>query len=148
MGSPIGIVDWVEKNEKMEELLNQENTLTIQAMDHGFEAEVMKISSNKESFVLKVWNKSSKPDVSFQFCLLNALSTRGLSVSKPIGWGINPNADKVLLTTFDGMPVLKVNDKKMTDISRILSGIHQVRVEEIGDIQLPKYDFIEYFFLE
>lgn len=75
------------KNEKIEELLNQENTLTIHAMDHGFEAEVMKISSDHESFVLKVWNKSSRPDVSFQFHLLNALFERGLSVSKPLGWG-------------------------------------------------------------
>jgi RimJ/RimL family protein N-acetyltransferase len=146
LGSPIGIVDWVGKNEKIEELLNQENTLTVHAMEHGFEAEVMKISSEKESYVLKVWNKSSEPDISFQFCLLNALSTRGLSVSKPVGWGINPNADKVLLTTFDGMPVLKVNEKEMTAIAGILSRIHQVRVEEIEDIDLPKYDFIEYFF--
>lgn len=87
MGSPIGIVDWVEKNENMDELLKQEETLTTHVMDHGFEAEVMKISSDKESFVLKVWNKSSRPDVSFQFHLLNALFERGLSVSKPLGWG-------------------------------------------------------------
>lgn len=146
MGSPIGIVDWVEKNEKIEELLNQENTLTIHAMDHGFEAEVMKISSDHESFVLKVWNKSSRPDVSFQFHLLNALFERGLSVSKPLGWGVNPNADKVLLTTFDGMPVNELNEKKMIEIANILSRIHQIHVEEIGNIHLPKYDFIDYFF--
>lgn len=136
------------KNEKIEELLNQENTLTIHAMDHGFEAEVMKISSDHESFVLKVWNKSSRPDVSFQFHLLNALFERGLSVSKPLGWGVNPNADKVLLTTFDGMPVNELNEKKMIEIANILSRIHQIHLEEIGNIHLPKYDFIDYFFLE
>ena len=146
MGSFIGIVNWVEKNEKMEELLNQEDTLTRHPMDHGFEAEVMKISSDKESFVLKVWNKSSEPDVSFQFHLLNVLFERGLAVSKPVGWGVNPNAEKVLLTTFDGTPVIKLNDKKMIDIANILSKIHQINIEEIGNIHLPKYDFIDYFF--
>jgi Ser/Thr protein kinase RdoA (MazF antagonist) len=139
-------VDWVEKNEIMDDLLIQEDTLITHPMDHGFEAEVMKISSNKESFVLKVWNKNSKPDISFQYRLLNVLFERGLSVSKPLGWGINPNGDKVLLTTFDGSPVLKVNEKKMTEIANILSRIHQIHVKEIGNIQLPKYDFIDYFF--
>lgn len=55
MRTPIGIVDWEEKNEKMDDLLNQEETLTTHPMDHGFEAEIMKISSDKESSVLKVW---------------------------------------------------------------------------------------------
>lgn len=146
MGAPIGIVDWVEKNEKMDDLLNQEETLTTHPMDHGFEAEVTKICSDKESFVLKIWNKSSKPDISLQFHLLIALSERGLSVSKPVGWGVNPNGEKVLLTTFDGTPVNKLKEKKMIDIAKILSKIHQIHVEELGDIHLPKYDFSDYFF--
>ncbi|TCP29072.1 phosphotransferase family enzyme [Scopulibacillus darangshiensis] len=115
-------------------------------MDHGFEAEVMKICSNKDSFVLKVWNKNSKPDIGFQYRLLKVLFERGLSAPKPLGWGINPNGDKVLLTTFDGTPVLKVNEKKMTEIATILSRIHHMHVKEIGKIQLPRYDFVDYFF--
>lgn len=146
MGTSIGMVDWVEKNEMMDDLLKQEDSLTMQLMEQGFEAEVMKISSLKESFVLKIWNQSSKPDVSVQFRLLNVLFERGLSVSKPVGWGIDPNGDRVLLTTFDGTPVLNVNKKRMTDIAAILSSIHQTRVEEIGNLHLPKYDFIDYFF--
>jgi len=146
LGSLLINVNWLEKNEIINDLLNQEATLTMHSMDHGFEAEVMKISSDKESFVLKTWNKTSRPDVSFQFDLLKALYERGLAVSKPVGWGINPNADKVLLTTFDGTHVNKVNEKKMTEIANILSKIHQIHVEEIGNIQLPKHDFIDYFF--
>ena len=144
--SPIGIVDWVEKNEMMDDLLNQEDTLTTQPMDHGFEAEVMKICSATDSFVLKVWNKTSKPTISFQYHLLTVLFERGVLVSKPLAWGKNPNGDSVLLTTFDGMPIHKVNEKKMIEIANILSKIHQIRVKEIGDIKLPKYDFIDYFF--
>ncbi|MEK5037104.1 aminoglycoside phosphotransferase family protein [Sporosarcina sp. FSL K6-3457] len=146
MISPIGIVDWVEKNEMMDELLNREDTLTTEPMDHGFEAEVMKICSDKDSFVLKVWNKNSKPNISFQYHLLNILFEQGLAVSKPFGWGINPNGDQVLLTTFDGMPVLNVNKKKMMEIANILSKIHQVKVGEVENIQVPKRDFIDYFF--
>lgn len=139
-------MDWIEKNEMLDDLLKQEDSLTTQLMEQGFEAEVMKISLLGESFVLKVWNKSSRPDVRVQFRLLNVLFERGIAVSKPVGWGMNPNGDKVLLTTFDGTPALSVNKKKMTDIARILSSIHQTRVEEIGDLHLPKYDFIDYFF--
>ncbi|WP_373229287.1 hypothetical protein [Cohnella sp.] len=54
------LIDWQEKNEIIDHLLNREHTLITHPMDQGFEAEVMKISSNTESFVLKVWNKSSK----------------------------------------------------------------------------------------
>ena len=130
----------------MDDLFNQEGTLTTQPIDQGFEAEVIKIRLEKDSFVLKVWNKSSKPNISFQYHLLNILFEQGLAVSKPLGWGINPNGDKVLLTTFDGMTVLNVNKKKMIEIANILSKIHQVDVEKIRNIQLPKYDFIDYFF--
>ena len=139
-------MDWVEKNEVLNSLLIQEDILTTHPMDNGFEAEVMKICSNKGSFVLKVWNKSSRPDISFQYRLLNVLFERGLSVSKPLGWGVNPNGDQVLLTTFDGMPVLEVNEKKIIEMANVLSKIHQIQVEEIGNIRLPKYDFIDYFF--
>ena len=146
MRNPIGIVDWVDKIGIVDDLLNQEAILTTHSMDNGFEAEVTKICSDTDSYVLKVWNESSKPDISFQYRLLNFLFERGLSVSKPLGWGINSNGDKVLLTTFDGMPVLDVNEKKMTDIAKILSTLHQINVKEIGNMQLPKYDFVDYFF--
>ncbi len=146
LGTPLGNVEWVGKNEKMDDLLNQEKNLTMHSMDQGFEAEVTKISSEKESFVLKVWNKSSKPDVSFQFHLLNVLVEQGLSVSNPVGWGVNLNGDKVLLTTFDGMPIIKLNNKKMINFANILTKIHQIQVDEIVSIHFPKYDFIDYFF--
>lgn len=146
MASPLSNVEWVEPNDMLNDLLNQEAALTTHSMDHGFEAEVMKISSDQESFVLKVWNKTSNPDIGLQFRLLNVLFERGVSVSKPLGWGINPNGDQVLLTSFGGTPVHKLNEKKMTEFAKILSKIHQIHVEEIVNIHLPKYDFNNYFF--
>ncbi|MFO1443256.1 aminoglycoside phosphotransferase family protein [Bacillus sp. Bva_UNVM-123] len=142
----IGIVNWIEIDKALEDLLIHENALVIQPLDHGFEAEVMKISSTKESFVLKVWNKSSKPDIHFQYRLLQVLFERGVPVSKPLGWGVNPNGDMVLLTTFDGVSIRKVNEKNMKELAKILSSIHQILVKEIRGIHLPKYDFIDYFF--
>jgi aminoglycoside phosphotransferase (APT) family kinase protein len=132
----------------MEDLLIQEANLTIHLMDEGFEAEVLKISSDEESYVLKTWSKSSKPDVQFQYRLLDVLSERGGAVSKPVGWGINPNGDKVLLTSFDGTPIHKVNNKTLKELASILARIHQIDIAELEHIQLPKYDFVDYFFPE
>ncbi|WP_270168469.1 hypothetical protein [Paenibacillus sp. SYP-B4298] len=106
MRSPIRNVEWIETDESMNDLFNQEAALTTHSMDHGMEAEVMRISSDQESFVLKVWNKTSKPDIRFQFRLLKVLFERGVSVSKPVGWGIHSNGDQVLLTRFGGTPIL------------------------------------------
>jgi aminoglycoside phosphotransferase (APT) family kinase protein len=132
----------------MDDLLIQEANLTIHLMDEGFEAEVLKIRSDEGSYVLKTWSKSSKPDVQFQYRLLEVLSERGVAVSKPVGWGINPDGDKVLLTSFDGTPILKVNDKTMKKLASILARIHQIDIAELEHIQLPKYDFVDYFFPE
>lgn len=148
MSTLITNVNWLEQHEIMDDLLIQEDSLTTHPMDHGFEAVVLKISSDQEGYVLKTWSKSSKPDVQFQYRLLDVLSERGVAVSKPVGWGINPDGDKVLLTSFDGSPIHKVNVKKMKELAIILAKIHQIDVEEITHIQLPKYDFIDYFFPE
>lgn len=85
MATPISIVDWVEKSEILDRLLNQEDILTVHPLEHGLEAEVMQISSAQESFVLKIWNKSSKPDIRFQYRLLSVLFESGLPVSNPVG---------------------------------------------------------------
>lgn len=149
MRTPITNVNWLEHQEIiMHDLLIQEATLTTYPMEDGFEAEVLKISSGQESFVLKTWSKISKPDVQFQYRLLEVLSERGVAVSKPVGWGINPDGDKVLLTSFDGTPILKVNDKTMKKLASILARIHQIDIVELEHIQLPKYDFVDYFFLK
>ncbi len=77
---------------------------------------------------------------------MNALFDRGLAVSRPLGWGINANSEKVLFTSFDGEAVKKVNKKKVSDLALLLSSIHQTPMEELQHVQLPKYDFIDYFY--
>ncbi|MBM7568558.1 aminoglycoside phosphotransferase family protein [Paenibacillus sacheonensis] len=147
-GTAIGAVNWIEKKAALDELLMQADKLSVQPMDQGFEAEVRMIRADIGSFVLKVWNRSSKPDIRFQYRLLDTLSERGLSVSSPVGWGIDENGNQVLLTSFDGTPIRKVNERKLADLAGILSSIHRIRVEELEDrgLQLPKYEMIHYFF--
>jgi aminoglycoside phosphotransferase (APT) family kinase protein len=139
-------IEWMAKNEIIDHLLQQEENLIFSTMEQGFEAEVIKVTLDQTSYVLKTWNKNSRPDVGFQFHLLNALFDRGLSVSKPIGWGINANSEKVLFTSFDGAAVKKVNKKKVSDLALLLSSVHQTPMEELEHVLLPKYDFIDYFY--
>jgi len=40
----------------------------------------------------------------------------------------------------------KINKKKVSDLALLLSNIHQTAVEELEHIQLPKYNFIDYFY--
>ena len=146
MENVISSVNWQDKNEELDELLEQAISITVHPLDQGFEAEVVRITIAEQSFVLKIWSKHSKPDIRSQYHLLHVLSERGLSVSKPLGWGINPNGDPVLLTTFDGSPITSVNKKKMTQFARMLRDIHKTDAKEMGDFHLPKFDFIDYFF--
>lgn len=145
---PISLVNWLEHNEIMDDLLQQEDCLTIHSLDQGFEAEVVRLGTKQESYVLKTWSKDSRPDVQFQYHLLNALSKRGIAVSKPVGWGIDPSGNQVLLTSFDGTPAYQINDETMKELAKILAQIHHIQVEELESIQVPKYPFTDYFFSE
>ncbi|OBZ07613.1 hypothetical protein A8L34_26150 [Bacillus sp. FJAT-27264] len=149
MGSLITAVNWIEKEDALDALLDQAETLSTQPLKQGFEAEVLGIHSDQERFVLKIWNKDSRPDVGAQYLLLKTLQERGISVSRPIGWGIDPGGDQVLLTTFDGTTIDKVNDKTITEVAGLLSKLHEVNISEIEEASalLPKHDFLDYFFL-
>lgn len=144
-------VKWVEKTDRLDHLVAESAAFSAVELDQGFEAEVVKLvktGSPNRSFVLKVWNKSSKPDVGRQFRLLRVLSESGISVSKPYGWGRNENEDPVLLTSWDGMPVTKVNKETATDIALLLASIHKLGNRAMGQIDVPAHDFMGYFFAE
>ncbi|WP_442603156.1 phosphotransferase [Paenibacillus sp. KN14-4R] len=148
MSNAIKSINWIDYNDKLDDLLRDADTLTVHPMTQGFEAEVKKVCSHDESFVMKIWNKASKPNIQFQYHLLSTLVDCGLSVSKPLGWGKNAEGNEVLLTTFDGNPISKINKKKITDMAHILSKIHHISLEDVQHLQLPKHDFIDYFYPE
>ncbi|WP_249435949.1 aminoglycoside phosphotransferase family protein [Paenibacillus sp. Marseille-Q4541] len=141
-------IDWVEKNPLLDTLLTQNVSLTVHPMTQGMEAEVIKLCSEEDSFILKVWNKVSKPNIEFQYQLLSSLYEQGLAVSQPLGWGrtFSVQREQVLLTYDDGGELQNYSEQKMKDIAATLYQIHQVDVEKIRPLELPKYDFIRYFF--
>ncbi|NOU93272.1 phosphotransferase [Paenibacillus sp. LMG 31456] len=146
MGDPIRDVNWMVKSKEIDSMLEQGSSFTIIPLDSGLEAEVTKICTGESSFVLKVWNRDSNPDVNCQYRLLDVLYNRGLSVSKPFGWGLDKNKNQVLLTSFDGAPINKVNKSKLTILAKILTDIHRFPYEDLDNSTLQKHDFVSYFY--
>ncbi|MEK5163858.1 aminoglycoside phosphotransferase family protein [Paenibacillus sp. FSL R5-0527] len=131
----------------------EQDTLNLKAQAHkviplspGLEADVVKVESGNGSYVLKIWNKSSKPNIKNQHKLLSELYNRGISVSKPYGWGIDADNNQVLLTSYDGMPVSKINKNNLRNLARMLAEVHKFRLDGSDSLLIPRYDFIQYFF--
>lgn len=146
MNDLIRNIIWKEKSRDFQPLLVQDVSINITPLDSGLEADVFRISTLDSKFVLKVWNRDSKPDISIQYKLLEGLYNQGIAVSKPFGWGIDEKNNQVLLTSFDGTPIDKVNKLKLTELADILTEIHKFPLEKLGNIAVPKYDFVDYFF--
>ncbi|GGG15194.1 aminoglycoside phosphotransferase family protein [Paenibacillus abyssi] len=146
MDNVIGQITWTEKSETIDDLIGQGDSLLVSPMASGLEAEVLKVQTSESGYVLKTWNRSSKPDVSYQFHLLQILNRLGLPVSVPYGWGWDQHSNKVLLTSFDGNPITKVNAKELSALARSLSSIHQTPLDTCKDSFVRKHDFVSYFY--
>jgi aminoglycoside phosphotransferase (APT) family kinase protein len=138
-------VKWMVGSSDLDSIL-ENDSVTAVPMDPGLEAEVYRIVGSGSSYVLKVWNGSSRPHVELQYHLLHALYNRGIPVSHPFGWGYDPDMNPVLLTSYDGSPVQKVNRNLLQSLAHILMEIHRVPAAELESVKLPRYDFIPYFF--
>ena len=115
----------------------------IESLNPGLEAEVALVRMAGGKFVLKIWNRESKPDIGFQYRLLEALHRRGLPVSRPLGWGEDASGNRVLLTSFDGAAIREGSADKLRRIAGLLLEVHRCRID---DLELPRYDFVSYFF--
>jgi len=139
-------IEWHETTPILNNLTTSGGELTFSPLSPGLEADVVKITQGEKHFVLKVWNKRSKPDVLQQYRLLEALHYKGIRVSEPIGYGRTENGDSVLLARFHGSTVTKVNPSIFKKIAAVLADIHRLPPEELEDRVLARYDFVEYFF--
>lgn len=147
MTNPIRNIDWMEISSEVHSLLQPEDScVTILPMKSGLEAEVTRISIDGLHFVLKVWNRDSKPNVHAQYKLLEALYSRELPVSKPYGWGLDRDENPALLTSFDGSPIEKANQSLFKALTNILTQIHRMPLQDIDEPGLPKHEFIDYFY--
>ncbi|WP_274363750.1 phosphotransferase family protein [Paenibacillus thermotolerans] len=140
---------WVEKSEQLDKLLISEGRLVFSLMNGGLEAEVSKICDDEtgQCYVLKTWNKDSRPDVGRQYKLTEALYHLGIAVPKPLGWGLDENDSQVMLMEFGGSPIQKLSKSTLTTTARLLTAIHRLPPEAFEASPLQKYDFINYFYL-
>lgn len=139
-------ISWKETNCDFQSLFGQGDTTNITPLESGLEADVFMISTLKSKYVLKIWCRVSKPDISVQYKLLESMYNQGIPVSKPFGWGMDVNNNQVLLTSFDGTSIQKVNKLKLTKFANILTEIHKFKLDTLGSITIPRYDFVDYFF--
>lgn len=137
---------WIRSTDRLEQLLEQPEAVQCTPMNSGLEGEVTKLTCADDHFVWKVWNKTSKPDINRQFLLLQALKEHGVSVSEPIGIGIDPDGNAVLLTSYDGDPPQKPDKLMLSNLAERLVELHRMPVDGISADVLPTYDFIDYFF--
>ncbi|GKV57243.1 hypothetical protein NCCP2222_31900 [Sporosarcina sp. NCCP-2222] len=139
-------INWIDTKIDLNVLMQAATDNSRHPVNQGFEAEVAKFHTEGEAFVLKVWNQSSKPDVRFQYHLLDRLKQHGIKVPAPLGWGLDVEENQVLLTSDNGSPVSDLTKDNIVEMARILSSIHRLTKEEIGVLQVPAYHFMDYFF--
>ncbi|WP_274651215.1 phosphotransferase family protein [Paenibacillus humicola] len=139
-------LEWHETTPILNTLITSEGELTFSTLSPGLEADVVKITLGENHFVLKVWNKRSKPDVLRQYRLLDALYRKGIRVSEPIGYGRTETGDDVLLTRYHGTPVTKVSPSIFKKIAAVLADIHRLPPDGLEESLLADHDFAKYFF--
>ncbi|SCX89489.1 Ser/Thr protein kinase RdoA involved in Cpx stress response, MazF antagonist [Paenibacillus polysaccharolyticus] len=144
-------IRWVQLDEAIRQGIGQEHRMI--PLKPGLEADVMRVELHDQLYVLKIWNKDSRPDIRKQYQLLHELSQSGIQVSKPYGWGTDEHQNQVLLTSYDGVPVTRLDHGILRRLAQTLNDIHQhtVRVKEpqrkeAKQDYIPHYNFIDYFF--
>ncbi|KRE37347.1 phosphotransferase family protein [Paenibacillus sp. Soil724D2] len=146
MHDSLAEIEWYETDPILNNLITSRAELTFSPLSPGLEADVVKITQGEKHFVLKVWNKRSKPDVLRQYRLLEALHCQGIHVSEPIGYGWTETGDSVLLTRYHGTTVTKVSPSIFKEIAAVLADIHRLSPDGLEGRALARYDFVGYFF--
>jgi aminoglycoside phosphotransferase (APT) family kinase protein len=147
----LSCIHWVQLDEAIRQGIGQEHRMI--PLKPGLEADVTRVELNDQPYVLKIWNKESRPNIEQQYQLLQKLIQSGIQVSRPYGWGIDQHRNQVLLTSYDGVPVTRLDQEILRQMAQTLHDIHQypVRVkepqtEEAKQDYIPRYHFVDYFF--
>ncbi|WP_339310184.1 aminoglycoside phosphotransferase family protein [Paenibacillus sp. FSL M7-0896] len=146
MNNVLSGIRWQEQGADSERLLARLEEAAVTPMKGGLEAEVCGITLPDRKLVLKIWNRESRPDVSIQYQVLEQMLRQGCAVSQPYAWGLDAKDHQVLLTSFDGMPVKKVNAASLTAIAANLLDVHKLEINSSSGLKVPAYDFADYFF--
>ncbi|MFD0672153.1 aminoglycoside phosphotransferase family protein [Cohnella sp. GCM10027633] len=145
-GKLLARTSWTIKQDWLDDLLSRAESVTVDAMQAGLEATVHKVMLDGGSYVLKVWDKHSKPDIAYQYRLLLALSEHGIPVSKPLGFGLTEDGNGALLTSDDGAPLTKLDKRAHASIAGLMADVHRFPYDPAGDLRVDKHDFVSYFY--
>lgn len=143
----LSLIDWIQLDERLK--LMVKGGYEVIPLSPGLEADVMKIVLDDQPYVLKIWNKDSKPNVGNQYRLLSKLLRNGIRVSTPYGWGMDEEHNQVLLTSYDGTPVTQLTSSKLAHLALNLMEVHRYPLNESGaedGAYISRYDFVGYFF--
>ncbi|WP_339306209.1 aminoglycoside phosphotransferase family protein [Paenibacillus sp. FSL R5-0519] len=148
MTTELSQMNWTQLDERVQQMIEQE--YHIIPMTPGLEASVMRIEMEDQRYVLKVWDKDSKPDIAQQYRLLSKLYQSGIRVSRPYGWGLDDQQNQVLLTSYDGEPITQLTQSKLTHLAERLMEVHRYPVNEMNTGEDGEYifktEFVQYFF--
>ncbi|MBU5355606.1 aminoglycoside phosphotransferase family protein [Paenibacillus barcinonensis] len=142
-------INWVQLDEAVRHEMKQAYRLI--PLKPGLEAEVMRVELSGQLYVLKIWNKESRPDIGKQYELLSALAQSGVRVSRPYGWGMDQHQNQVLLMSYDGVPVTRPDRNILSRMAQTLHEIHQYPASvtdqrEESKVYIPRNGFSDYFF--
>ena len=140
-------MNWIQLDGRLRLMMN--GGYEVIPLSPGLEADVMKIVLDGQPYVLKIWNKDSKPNVGNQYGLLSKLLRNGIRVSTPYGWGMDEEQNQVLLTSYDGAPVTQLSSSKLAHLAQNLMKVHRYPLNEAGaedGAYISRYDFVGYFF--
>ncbi|WP_010271860.1 aminoglycoside phosphotransferase family protein [Paenibacillus senegalensis] len=138
-------INWIEKNKIIDNLLGY-NTISSYPLIAGLEAEVAKICLGETCYVLKIWNKKSKPNIQNQYKIIRTLYENGLTVPQPMGYGRDKDMNQVLLTSYNGSPVNITDNQILLNLASILNEVHKTPLELFDPQLVLEYDFIKYFY--
>ncbi|MFC5530938.1 phosphotransferase family protein [Cohnella yongneupensis] len=139
-------ISWSVKPDEIDLLLSQAESVVLQPMQDGLEASVHKLTLGDANYVLKAWDKSSRPDIAYQYRLLSALWGEGVPVSRPIGVGEDEEGHSVLLTSYDGAPLKKLDKQGQRKIAALMAAVHRYPYEASVEFRACKYEFVGYFY--
>ncbi|WP_083705397.1 aminoglycoside phosphotransferase family protein [Paenibacillus sp. FSL H8-0259] len=148
MNNVLSNIRWKEQSAEYEAILQRADEAVITPLEGGLEAEVYRVTLPDTELVFKIWNRDSRPDISIQYKVLEQMYRQGRAVSQPYAWGLDPGDNQVLLTSFDGVPLTEANTTVLTAIAENLLDIHRLPLDSLSGIEVPAYDFADYFFPE
>jgi aminoglycoside phosphotransferase (APT) family kinase protein len=141
---PLNRLNWVEGDPAV--LSSLKEGYSLKPLTPGLEAEVALVECGAGTFVAKLWNKESRPDIGRQYKLLSMLDAQVVRVSKPHGWGMDEEGNQLLLMEYGGQPLDRLDSDVLKRLARLLVDVHAFQVNQLPQDVIPTYDFVSYFF--